>query len=600
MQAKSLMLALLMIAMPLSGCIAGDDGEKDDEIADLETMRDGLQLERDTLQSELSTIEAELVALQASSSSDADEISGLLSEIDSLNEQITALEASIASLQMNVMQDSQSTLDVDCLFGQSMTISSIGFDNDGSGSLEGDEIMSMSQMCTGATALIPADPDTGGYYYDSNAMFVVNGSNVLWIEAGDFGMHGPMGDETLYSAVLSDLTPNGTKSIFMELSDCYYLDCDYTFHSVAEIQGGLIIKLGEAYDENRLVSFNYTSQQHQNLASYLGKDTMNPDACLVNYGDGIFFQGEDDDHGEELWFANLTHAHMIKDIRSGTSDSNVRDCFNFGDMVVFFADDGANGSELWVTDGTEDGTTMLLDANPTGDGVPWNPSPMATGGEFYFTGSDGEFGWELWASDGTASGTRMVKDLNPGTGSSSQTYALGAIEDDFYFVSSADANGNAGLYSTDGTPSGTELVCNMSSMSTSFDSALFHNGAIYFSGIDAGHNHSADVWRYVPGGICEKFDTREGSNGAYPRDWFMVGDSILFSGSSDEGYGIHLLAEDEHGNLSATPLMGPFGEPVRYLHGLSNGLIVYAEEHPWMEYISEYSWYWAEYEHFGL
>ena len=596
MQAKSLMLALLMIAMPLSGCIAGDDGEKDDEIADLETMRDGLQLERDTLQSELSAVEAELVTLQASSSSDADEISGLLSQIDSLQMQIDSLQMQIDSLQMNVMQDSQSTLDVDCLFGQTMTISSIGFDNDGSASLEGDEIMSISQMCVGTTALIPANPDSNSFYSDDYDMFVVNGDNVIWIEESALDHHF---GETLHSVILSDLTPNGTERIHLDLSMCYDYDCDYTFHSVAEIQGGLIIKLGMSYDENRLISFNYTSQQTQNLAG-MEKDTMNPNGCLVNYGDGIVFEGEDSDHGEELWFANLTHAHMIKDINGVNSDSNVRNCFNFGDMVVFFADDGANGSELWVTDGTEDGTTMLLDANPTGDGVPWYPAPIVTDEEFYFTGSDGEFGWELWASDGTASGTRMVKDLNPGTGSSSNTYALGAIGDDFYFASSADGNGNAGLYSTDGTPSGTELVCNMSSMSSSFDTAVFHNGAIYFSGIEVGLNHSGDVWRYVPGGICEKFDTREGSNGAYPSDWFMVGDSILFSGSHDEGYGIHLLVEDEQGNLSATPLMGPFGEPIRNLHGLSNGLVIFAEENPWLIYSGEYSWYWAEYEHFGL
>ena len=30
---------------------------------------------------------------------------------------------------------------------------------------------------------------------------------------------------------------------------------------------------------------------------------MNSNGCLVNYGDGIVFEGEDDDHGEELWFA---------------------------------------------------------------------------------------------------------------------------------------------------------------------------------------------------------------------------------------------------------------------------------------------------------
>ena len=589
------MIALLIVAIPLSGCIAGDDGEKNDQIDDLETIRDDLQLERDTLQSELSAVEADLADLQASSLSDAVEISNLLSQIDSLNEQITALESSIAALQMNVMQDNQYTHDSECLFGQTMTVSSIGFDNDGSGSLEGDEVMSMSQMCKGTIASIPANPDSGLYNDDMNEMFVTSSGDVIWIESYNFDMF----LENVHHVILSDLTPNGTESIFSFSVDChFYHDCNYNFHNVVEIQGGLIIKLGLSYDRTLLIAFNHTSQQSQVLEYDMEKDTM-PDDCLVNYGDGIIFQGDDDDHGEELWFANLTHAHMIRDIREGSGDSYIIDCFNFGGRVVFFADDGINGKEVWVTDGTEDGTTMLLDANPTGSGIPWNPTPVVTDGEFYFTGSDGEFGWELWASDGTAPGTRMVKDLNPGTGSAS-TYAIGSIGDALYFISSANGAGNAGLYSTDGTPSGTEIVCNMSSLGAAPGHALLHNGEIYYSGLDTGYNHTADVWRYVPGGICEKFDTREGASGANPRDWFVIGDNILFSGDSDEGFGIHLLTEDEHGNLSATSLTAPFGGRIKHLQGLENALVIFAEETPWNDYSEEYKWYWAEYDYFGL
>ena len=330
----------------------------------------------------------------------------------------------------------------------------------------------------------------------------------------------------------------------------------------------------------------------------MDRDTLSEYSdCRVNYGDGIIFQGEDSDHGEELWFANLTHAHMIKDISSGTSNSNLNHCFAFGDMVVFANDDGINGRELWVTNGTEDGTTMLLDANPNGDGVVWNLNPVVMDGEFYFTGNDGEFGEELWASDGTASGTRMVKDLNPGAGGAFP-YALGAMGDDLYFTTNADGPDNAGLYSTDGTPSGTQLVCNMSSTHTYSGEALFHNGAIYFSGMDAGYNHTADVWRYVPGGICEKFDTREGSNTAYPHDWFVAEDRILFTSYSDIGTGIHLLVEDGDGNLSSTPLMGPYGGIVEEYHELSNGMVIYAEEIPWGYY--GLTWNWGEHGYFSL
>lgn len=36
-----------------------------------------------------------------------------------------------------------------------------------------------------------------------------------------------------------------------------------------------------------------------------------------------------------------------------------------GPYLAFAADDGTNGRELWVTDGTADGTKMLVDINTT-------------------------------------------------------------------------------------------------------------------------------------------------------------------------------------------------------------------------------------------
>ena len=40
----------------------------------------------------------------------------------------------------------------------------------------------------------------------------------------------------------------------------------------------------------------------------------------------------------------------------------------FNEQLFFSATDGENGGELWVSDGTTEGTQLLLDINPGGSG----------------------------------------------------------------------------------------------------------------------------------------------------------------------------------------------------------------------------------------
>jgi ELWxxDGT repeat protein len=42
----------------------------------------------------------------------------------------------------------------------------------------------------------------------------------------------------------------------------------------------------------------------------------------------------------------------------------------FNGTLYFQVDDGTNGTELWKTDGTETGTTLVKDINPTGFSQP--------------------------------------------------------------------------------------------------------------------------------------------------------------------------------------------------------------------------------------
>jgi ELWxxDGT repeat protein len=86
----------------------------------------------------------------------------------------------------------------------------------------------------------------------------------------------------------------------------------------------------------------------------------------------------------------------------------------FEAQVYFAGEDDRHGRELWSSDGTVAGTAPLADLAPgPADGAPLS-NVVIWRGRLYFAGSDPEHGVELWSSDGTAAGTRREFDLFPG------------------------------------------------------------------------------------------------------------------------------------------------------------------------------------------
>ena len=115
----------------------------------------------------------------------------------------------------------------------------------------------------------------------------------------------------------------------------------------------------------------------------------------------------------------------VKDINpAGSSNPQNLTAFCCNRPVLFAADDGTNGVELWVTDGTEAGTFMAGDINPTGDSSP--AGMMDNSATKFFSANGGATtGVELWRVSGPFSGwtaantsVSLEKDLNPGAGSS--------------------------------------------------------------------------------------------------------------------------------------------------------------------------------------
>ncbi|PHK93413.1 hypothetical protein CR162_18575 [Pseudoroseomonas rhizosphaerae] len=135
-----------------------------------------------------------------------------------------------------------------------------------------------------------------------------------------------------------------------------------------------------------------------------------------------------------------------------------------GGRVLFTGTDAEHGVELWVTDGTTEGTVLLKDIHP--GGMPSNgtfPSEFPQGlktlsdGRVLFTANDGEHGWELWVTDGTPDGTRMVLDLVPGAGGNQPRDLVSLPNGKATFVA-LGADGHPGLWVTDGTAEGTKEI----------------------------------------------------------------------------------------------------------------------------------------------
>ena len=186
----------------------------------------------------------------------------------------------------------------------------------------------------------------------------------------------------------------------------------------------------------------------------------------------VYFAAADAGGGVELWRSDGTApgTARVKDIRPGTGDSNPRELTVVGSQLFFRATDGATGAELWRSNGTAAGTARVADLNPgTGDAFPVTPGLpnhyqlSAFGSDLIFFAYDANPYLELWWTDGFTTTTRLttggVRDYIPAI--RKDTAVLGGR---FYFISGFS---NTQLWSSDGTPGGTNPVVDVTTATSS-------------------------------------------------------------------------------------------------------------------------------------
>jgi ELWxxDGT repeat protein len=157
------------------------------------------------------------------------------------------------------------------------------------------------------------------------------------------------------------------------------------------------------------------------------------------------------------------------DLSFADSNSQLRILTTTG-AVAFFTD---FEGKLWRTDGTAAGTFALDVIVNNYNNQGWILGP--DGRTLFFQGCAPAYGCELWRSDGTREGTALVRDLEPGGEGSLP--ALFVLQGRRLLFVVGGGPATVGVWATDGTAAGTFRLI---SFAKTFGQFLPHGGSIYF------------------------------------------------------------------------------------------------------------------------
>ena len=305
----------------------------------------------------------------------------------------------------------------------------------------------------------------------------------------------------------------------------------------------------------------------------------------IEFNDKLYFSANDGETGPELWVSDGTAGgtQLLIDIKEGedgfrgeyfVAGSSLDEFTEFNNKLYFSADNGTNGQELWVSDGTAEGTQLLIDIDPNNNNssisYPGSPHPSSLtvlNDKLYFAADDGVNGRELWVSDGTAEGTQLLADINNNPRAYGGEYGSAPREliefnDKLYFSADDGVNGRE-LWISDGTAEGTKLLADIApgvdenygrpAESEPKDFYEF-NDRLLFSANDG--ETGRELW--VTDGTTEgtrllaDLHSLESDYPDGPREYTEFNDKLYFTAINDEN-GISLWATD--GTTEGTQLV---------------------------------------------
>lgn len=428
MKLRSAVIVLLFFSSVLSGCV-GNDSEKDDRIDSLETELSDSTADYDEALEQISILQNALNdANTALASSDVaiNELSSSISELEILRDDLVAQREDLTG-QLNQSEDNNSALEQEV----SLLDSSILDLNNQILSLNDDLQDSLEESSNLEDTIAALDEMLNSLTYTNSYAIgncpLDNPGKIINVGFDDGEGAGIQGD-----GIISD---------------------DEAEYRIGECPGDF----GMVYNE---------TDTEQNWAQQR----------IVEMQGFLYFTVHDGIHGWELWRTDGTvdGSNLVKDIRQENCEPAVdpetgeqyMECENWSsiyddtwdgvfndvefvagkDKIFFTAMHKMYGenlggfANLWVSDGTEEGTYMVMDMwsawdyNCDGCEFDYNgvtelvliPGIGSAPDRVVFTaikaiGGVGEEGYpqgeELWISDGTETGTRMIANIEPETSS---------------------------------------------------------------------------------------------------------------------------------------------------------------------------------------
>lgn len=250
---------------------------------------------------------------------------------------------------------------------------------------------------------------------------------------------------------------------------------------------------------------------------------------LINVNGKLFFTND------RLWVSDGTDAgtYIVSDNFYDTPLSPI--CLlEFQSKLYFFSryyDSTFNlRTAFWESDGTVNGTRIIKEFNESDDYLTSSELLFLekTNNRMYFRVKPALTSFDLWASDVTGAGTSKLKNIS--LESVTDRLRFGTLNNKFFLFQTSLLNRPTRGYSSDGTVAGTQVFIEKTLKNASVSNSRAFNNKLYFGFDDEVYGH--ELWSSdgTPSGTQIVGEVRIGPESSYINELMDFSDKLVFWG----------------------------------------------------------------------